>query len=203
MTAPAPAPQQDNGGVFLVGYGATFLTVELKTSKALPPSAWQDCVVAAQGQDGAGNNNNKATVAKCAAQLDRLRNSALKPERSEAGLFALLLYTWQLDHLDAMRQESAAAVVPQPQFVWGECFINKKEAVYKTLLEEKACALFNVGARCSQLGAMQDVWSKESLKAAAVYFQVVAPSLSKLALNIAEEGSRRVPPHPRSARRPL
>jgi programmed cell death 6-interacting protein len=48
----------------------------------------------------------------------------------------------------------------------------------RSLLEERACVLFNVAATYSQLGALQDVWSRDGLRQAAAYFQVSAGASS-------------------------
>ncbi|CAM9517364.1 unnamed protein product, partial [Ectocarpus fasciculatus] len=106
-------------------------------------------------------------------ELQDVRNTATQIERpSDAGREALLRYAAQLEALEPVFPVSETDV--RVGFKWGNSFNPNKKSTQSTLLFEKACILYNLGAHESRSASEEDRETEAGLKAAGHRFQVSA-----------------------------
>ncbi len=116
-------------------------------------------------------------------QLNQLRIHAGAPERSERGIEKLMNYFAQLCWLEDKFPFDTDAV--SIHFCWFEAFFSRKQgalfgapigslcrAVTTSCVHyEKGAVMWNIGALYSQLGAIQNLWTSDGLKQAALFYQ--------------------------------
>eukprot|EP00752_Nemacystus_decipiens_P018228 g16356.t1 len=106
-------------------------------------------------------------------ELQGVRETATQVERpSGAGRDALLRYAAQLEALEPVFPVSETEV--RVGFKWGDSFNPNKKSTQSTLLFERACVLYNLGAHESRSASEEDRSTEAGLKAACHRFQEAA-----------------------------
>eukprot|EP00903_Cladosiphon_okamuranus_P015118 g13981.t1 len=106
-------------------------------------------------------------------ELQAVRETATQVERpSAAGREALVRYAAQLDALEPVFPVSETEV--RVGFKWGDSFNPNKKSTQSTLLFERACVLYNLGAHESRSASEEDRSTEAGLKAACHRFQVAS-----------------------------
>ncbi|CAM9301607.1 unnamed protein product, partial [Hapterophycus canaliculatus] len=106
-------------------------------------------------------------------ELQNVRETTTQIERpSDAGRDALLRYAAQLEALEPVFPVSETEV--RVGFKWGDSFNPNKKSTQSTLLFERACVLYNLGAHESRSASEEDRSTEAGLKAACHRFQVAA-----------------------------
>ncbi|KAI8918833.1 BRO1-like domain-containing protein [Entophlyctis helioformis] len=105
------------------------------------------------------------------AQLNRFRQDMRGAGKDLTGRDVLYRYYGQLELLDLRFPIEERAV--KVMFNWYDAFTSKPIAQY-SIAYEKASVIFNIGATCSSIGALQNRFDISGLKVAFNYFQAAA-----------------------------